>query len=64
MDSEAISLAVIDPSNPLPRVTEAKETPLSDANLRANGEAKILSETETVEVEAGARVKEKNWLEV
>lgn len=38
------SLAVTDPSNPEPRVTEAREIPFSAANFRASGDANTLSE--------------------
>ena len=37
------SFAVMDPSNPEPRETEAKLRPFSAASLRAKGEAKIRS---------------------
>lgn len=43
-DTLSRSLDVMEPSNPEPEDTEAKEMPFSAANLRANGDANILSD--------------------
>ena len=53
-DTFSRSLAVMDPSNPEPRDTEANAMPFSAANLRANGDANTLSEFVVPAEEDGA----------